>query len=272
MRKRHTETQVYVGAFQYLTWKQFHHPKKGADRTNKLNALKNLSWLSKNLLCEIETAINNTRMRMPKILSREEMNERLTFHNNGNKMSFDTTKVDEVDEIDYKYAKVRFSEYLHALQQMLQNRRGKHHANKNIAQRKMQAANVLSTSVNKAVHATDVTTLNRSGENHSRKNLRKALRTNPNTNAQYNLHHNQFDSNISATKHSEHHRPLHRKRVGQGKKRRMQKQSRNGVVGTKAMQLFRRNQRKSTVSPIRVPRVSTTTTATTTTTTVAPQT
>lgn len=269
MRKRHIETQVYVGAFQYLTWKQFHHPKKGADRTNKLNALKNLSWISKNLLCEIETAINNTRMRMPKILSREEMNSRLTFHNNGNNVSFDTTKVDEVDGIDYQYAKVRFSEYLHALQQMLQNRRGKqHHANKNAAQRKMQAPKELS--VNKAVHATDVTTLNRSRENHSRKNLRKALRPNPNTNAQYNLHHNQFDSNISATKRSE-----HRKRVGKGKKRRMQNQSRNGVVagvGDNAMQLFRRNQQKSTVSPIRVPRgsTSTTTTTTTTTTTVAP--
>lgn len=127
LRKRHLETQVYVGAFQYLAFKQFHYKKKSPSRTstNQFAALKNLAQFSKNLLCEIETAINNTGMRMPKVLSRAEMNERLTFHNDGRSASFDPSKIDEidVDEMDMKFAKVRFSEYLQALQQMLHKQR-----------------------------------------------------------------------------------------------------------------------------------------------------
>lgn len=281
-----------MGAFQYLTWKQFKHPKRGADRTNKLYALKNLSLLSKKLLCEIETAINNTGMKMPKVFSREEMNDRLTFQNNGKNLSFDPNKIDDICEMDMQFAKVRFGEYLHALQQMLRNRRAKHNHQQDTranAQLSVQAAKNSST-VNKAVHAADVTELmNHPKVNHPRKNLRKSLRPKQHVHQQYayahaqhDLHYNRVDSNISATNRLT-HRPLHRKRLGQGKKRRMQKQSRNGVagVGTNAMKLFRRNQRKSTVSPILVPKMSTTTTTATatdpntiktTTTTVAPHT
>lgn len=225
---------------------------------------------------------------MPKVLSREEMNDRLTFQNNGKKLSFDPNKIDDICEMDMQFAKVRFGEYLHALQQMLRNRRAKHdhrqetHAN---VQLSVQAAKN-SSIVNKAVHAADVTELmSHPKVNHPRKNLRKSLRQNQNVHAyaQHDLHYNRVDSNISATNRLT-HRPMHRKRLGQGKKRRMQKQSRNGVagVGTNAMKQFRRNQRKSTVSPILVPKTSTTTTTTTTvpntvkttttTTTVAPHT
>lgn len=74
--------------------------------------------LAKNLLCEIETAINNTGMKMPVILSKEMMHNRLTFRNNN---------VDAVDDIDSKFTKIRFSEYLHGLEQVLKNRMGKQH-------------------------------------------------------------------------------------------------------------------------------------------------
>lgn len=128
MRKRHIETQVYVGAFQYLRWKQLRHDTIRNENINKTRALEYLLILAKNLLCEIETAINNTGMKMPMILSKEMMHNRLTFRNNNNRVRKMTSDdVDEVDEIDSKFTKIRFSEYLQGLEQVLKNRMGKQH-------------------------------------------------------------------------------------------------------------------------------------------------
>ncbi|XP_031628338.1 uncharacterized protein LOC116344086 isoform X1 [Contarinia nasturtii] len=130
LRKRHIETQVYVGAFQYLRWKQFRHDMIRNEDNNKTRALEYLLILAKNLLCEIETAINNTGMKMPMILTKEAMHKRLTFRNNNNTMKVITDKtndIDEVDEIDNGFAKIRFGEYLNGLQTVLRNRMGKQH-------------------------------------------------------------------------------------------------------------------------------------------------
>lgn len=114
---------MYVGAFQYLRSKQLKHDTIRNENIDKTKALEYLLILAKNLLCEIETAINNTGMKMPMILTREQMDNRLTFRNNNR----DRRQSDDVDEIDSKFAKVRFAEYLDGLQQVLRNRLGKKH-------------------------------------------------------------------------------------------------------------------------------------------------
>lgn len=121
MRKRHTETQVYVGAFQYLLWKQRKHDHLRNEDNSTSVELGQLLVLAKNLLCEIEAAIYNTGLKMPAILTREQMEQRLTFRNNNHDRQLNAG----IDDIDSKFAKVRFSEYLHGLQQVLKNRRGK---------------------------------------------------------------------------------------------------------------------------------------------------
>lgn len=126
MRKRHIETQVYVGAFQYLLWKQRRHDRLRNEGNSKSIELGQLLTLAKNLLCEIESAIHRIGKRKPAILARDAMEQRMTFRNNNQ----DRKTHDEVDDIDSKFAKVRFSEYLHGLQQVLRNRRGKPQINK----------------------------------------------------------------------------------------------------------------------------------------------
>lgn len=120
LRKRHIETQVYVGAFQYLLRKQKKHDRIRNEGYSKSDELDHLLILAKNLLCEIEAAIYNTGLKMSATLSREMMKQKLTFRSN---------KHDEVDDLDSKFAKVRFSEYLLGLQQILENRKGKMHRN-----------------------------------------------------------------------------------------------------------------------------------------------
>lgn len=109
LRRWHVESQVYVGAFQYLLHKQKltdQHRNEGNDKSMELQQL---MILAKNLLCEIETAINNTRQLMPTVLSRKAMDHRLTFRNN-NSNRFENR---DVDDLDNKFTKVRFHEYLH---------------------------------------------------------------------------------------------------------------------------------------------------------------
>lgn len=136
---------MYVGAFQYLRWKQLKHDSLRNESKNKTNTLEYLLILAKNLLCEIETAINNTVMKMPMILSRDAMDNRLTFRNNNR----DRKQSYEVDEIDSKFAKIRFGEYLHGLDQILKNRMGKQHRrigkkNKKMPKSRKSVTNVLS--------------------------------------------------------------------------------------------------------------------------------
>lgn len=102
-----------MAAFQQLASKQ----KKFDSFRNEGNAktveIDLLLVVAKNLLCEIETVINNTRQPMPKILSRATMDRALKFRNNNNSILHDE------GEIDNKFAKVRFHEYVQNLQQVL---------------------------------------------------------------------------------------------------------------------------------------------------------
>ncbi len=53
---------------------------------------------------------------MPIVLSREAMDQKLTFRNNNNSILRDG---EEIDELDNKFAKVRFHEYVHNLQRVI---------------------------------------------------------------------------------------------------------------------------------------------------------
>lgn len=222
MRKRHIETQIYVGAFQYLSWKQLNHDTMLNENNNKTKALQYLLILAKNLLCEIETAINNTGMKMPMIFSRDAMHNRMTFRNNNR----DRKSSVEVDEIDSKFAKIRFSEYLHGLQMVLKNRMGKRHMGKK--QRKVPMLKKRVGPKNTAVRPIAVPKINQPTEN-------------------------EVDSSFLARKHSLHHnnRQNHRNRYSHGKLHRHRRPLQNEVVGVGPTELrnFRRFQRKSTISP-----------------------
>lgn len=118
--KRHLQTQKYVGAFQHLAVKQkkfdtFHND--GNEVTIEIHLL---LVLAKNLLCEIETVILSTRQPIKIVFTRERMDTFLTFRNNNSINKFSG----EVDELDNKFAKVRFHEYVRNLQRLL-NRSGK---------------------------------------------------------------------------------------------------------------------------------------------------
>lgn len=132
MRKWHVETQIYIGAFQYLFQKQREHDELRNENNAKSTELNELLILARNLLCEIETAINNTRHQMPTVLTRKTMDQKLTFRNNNNvRLDFG-----EIDDLDNKFTKVRFTEYLHNLEKILKrpakkslNRRNKNRNN-----------------------------------------------------------------------------------------------------------------------------------------------
>lgn len=127
MRRWHAESQVYVGAFQYLLHKQKLADQNRNEGNDKSMELQQLMILAKNLLCEIETAINNTRQLMPVVLSRKAMDDRLTFRNNNS----NRLENRDVDDLDNKFTKVRFHEYLHHMSHVMR-RPGK----KNLRQRK----------------------------------------------------------------------------------------------------------------------------------------
>lgn len=260
MRKRHIETQVYVGAFQYLRWKQQRHDAIRNDDNNKTNAFEYLLILAKNLLCEIETAINNTGMKMPMILSKEAMHKRLTFRNNFRPrkvISDEDVKVDEVDEIDSKFAKIRFSEYLNGLQQVLRNRMGKQHHH-----------------------------IGKKAKKNSSPPLKKKNRLN-NTNVAgvpkinkpidkvQNVRDNDIDDSITATKR--HHTDL-KHRLGFNKQNRNRnrntKKNRKQIVASlkqTEINLFRNHRRNSTTKKDEEVTTIASTTTTTTTVTPAPQ-
>lgn len=115
LQKRHLETQKYVGAFQHLAYKQKKHDTLNNDGNEVTIEINLLLVLAKNLLCEIETVIKNTRQRIKTIFTREQMDRFLTFRNNNSIFIYDG----EVDELDNKFAKVRFHEYVHNLQRLL---------------------------------------------------------------------------------------------------------------------------------------------------------
>lgn len=255
MRKRHIETQVYVAAFQYLGWKQLEHDKMRNENINTIKALEYLLTLAKNLLCEIETAINNTGMKVPMILTPETMFKHLTFRNNNR----DRSTSFDIDEIDTKFAKIRFSEYLHGLEQVLKNRMGKQHPKnkrKRLQLRKrvglhngggggaVSNANAAAVAVNR-----------KAGVTHHRNHIKN---TNNNNN------NNSVNSTFWPKRHLIHRNngPNPRNRLGgQGNRRRNRKQFQSDVAGLGPNEIrnFRRIHRKSTTTRTKLMAASRTT-------------
>lgn len=113
LRQWHNETQVYVGAFQYLSNKQHRIDIRRNLGKAKSTELKAMKELAKKLLCEIETAISNRGQQPPDVYTREAMDKELNFR------SFAPNMHDEVDDLDLKFAKVRFFEYMHNLDRIM---------------------------------------------------------------------------------------------------------------------------------------------------------
>lgn len=239
MRDRHTETQVYVAAFQYLGWKQLEHDKMRNENINTIRALEYLLTLAKNLLCEIETAINNSAMKVPTILTQEVMFKRLTFRNNNRdrKTSFD------IDEIDTKFAKIRFGEYLHGLEQVLKNRLGKRHP-KNKQTRKNTQLRKKAGNNNGADLAIAATA----------NGIGKPVRIPYHRNHLKNPNNNSVHSGAHWPRRHPMHRnnngSRHRNRSGMRKQRRNRKPFQNDVAGLGPNEIrnFRRSHRKSTTT------------------------
>lgn len=95
---------MYCGAFQWLHNKQLYIDNlKNEGGKNKSEELKDLLDLSRNLLCEIETAMGVK----PKVLNEKAMQARLKFNNHQSE-----TSSQEVYDIDNQFAKDRFTKYL----------------------------------------------------------------------------------------------------------------------------------------------------------------
>jgi len=115
LQKWHTNVQIYVGAFEYLEYKQNRFDERKNDGNSLSEEFKILLKESKYLLCEIEAAINRTSSNMPTVFTRQVMEKKLKFRNN-NKTFHD---LNSTDNIDTMFAKVRFLEYINGLQQIL---------------------------------------------------------------------------------------------------------------------------------------------------------
>lgn len=89
---------------------------------NKSEELKDLMDLSRNLLCEIETAMGV----QPKVLSENTMLARLKFNNH-----LSETSSQEVYDIDNQFAKDRFTKYLYNMQHVLNRKQQTKNMTKN---------------------------------------------------------------------------------------------------------------------------------------------
>lgn len=254
------------------------------DNNSKTKALEKLLTLAKNLLCEIETAIKNACMKTPMILTRESMQNRLTFRNNNRDRMTST----DVDDIDTKFAKIRFSEYLHGMEQVLKNRVGKQHQN---AAPKKQRKNMLQK---KRVGGKRIPSAFAAAKPHRPIQHNNNINNNNINRVRNHLSHNNH-ANVGGnssgglwSRRRPLHRnngPAHRSRHLAGKSHRTRKQFPIDVagLGPNDIKSFRRNHRKSALSTtnfqLRALKTSTTTkptqtttsTTTTTTTTVTPQ-
>lgn len=108
LRKWHTDTQIYVGAFQNLAHKQRLYDMLQNDGYSQSNELVALLSLAKQLLCELQYAIERSGGRTPPLLTRPQMDQRLRFR-----------AAHAPDSVDLRFAKVRFAEYLDGLRQLL---------------------------------------------------------------------------------------------------------------------------------------------------------
>lgn len=111
---------MYVGAFEYLYNKARRIDKSNNEGREKSDELKSLLVLSRNLLCEIETVINSkTGQPIVNVWTESAMEKRLQKFQNNNSHNIDRL---DVDDMDNKFTKLRFAEYLHNMQSAILSR------------------------------------------------------------------------------------------------------------------------------------------------------
>lgn len=114
--------QTYVASFAYLHRIQYKYDRSKSQRESNIShELKELLKSSRNMLCDLESAVNRTyparNIQIPQI-SRLEMNKRLKlrtkqrFRDNANVLA-------ETDSIDLKFVKFHYLEYLKSMWQLL---------------------------------------------------------------------------------------------------------------------------------------------------------
>ncbi|XP_065365270.1 guanylate cyclase beta [Calliphora vicina] len=122
LKRWYRNMQTYVASFAYLYRIQFKYDRSKSQReSNTSHELKELLKSSRNMLCELETAVNKTypakTKQIPQI-TRLEMNKRLKlrtkqrFRDNANLLA-------ETDSIDLKFVKFHYFEYLKSMWQLL---------------------------------------------------------------------------------------------------------------------------------------------------------
>ncbi|TMW47458.1 hypothetical protein DOY81_007461, partial [Sarcophaga bullata] len=128
LKRWYRNMQTYVATFAYLHRIQYKYDRSKTQRESATSSeLKELLKSSRNMLCELETAVNKTyglkNRQIPQI-TRLEMNKRLKlrtkqrFLDNANLLA-------ETDSIDLKFVKYHYIEYLKSMWQLLRkfNRR-----------------------------------------------------------------------------------------------------------------------------------------------------
>ncbi|KAM7348618.1 unpaired 1 [Cochliomyia hominivorax] len=122
LKRWYRNMQTYVASFAYLHRIQYKYDRSKSQRESNISKeLKELLKSSRNMLCELESAVNRTypsrNIQIPQI-SRLEMNKRLKlrtkqrFRDNANVLA-------ETDSIDLKFVKFHYLEYLKSMWQLL---------------------------------------------------------------------------------------------------------------------------------------------------------
>lgn len=120
--------QTYVATFAYLHRIQYKYDRSKTQRESATTTeLKELLKSSRNMLCELETAVNKTyglKNRQIPHITRLEMNKRLKLRTK-QRFKVNANLVAEADSIDLKFVKYHYIEYLKCMWQLLRrfNRR-----------------------------------------------------------------------------------------------------------------------------------------------------
>ncbi|XP_073828485.1 unpaired 1 isoform X2 [Musca autumnalis] len=122
LKRWYRNMQTYVASFAYLRRIQYTYDHSKSQReSNTSQELKELLKSSRNMLCELEAAVNKTQphksLQMP-VITRTQMNKRLKLLT---KQRVDSNPHDlqAADSIDLKFVKFHYFEYLKNMWQIL---------------------------------------------------------------------------------------------------------------------------------------------------------
>ncbi|XP_075156062.1 uncharacterized protein LOC142229394 [Haematobia irritans] len=128
LKRWYRNMQTYVASFAYLRRIQYTWDHSKSQRESNTSAeLKELLKSSRNMLCELEAAVNKTHpyksVQMP-LISRAQMNKRLKLLTK-QRLDRNPNDLQEADSIDLKFVKYHYFEYLKNMWQILRkfNRR-----------------------------------------------------------------------------------------------------------------------------------------------------